>query len=269
MYINELCHTLNIMYIIILCFYHTYLLTTFAILNAYTMVYFIPLAGGSLAGDIELRYSLRSIEKYVVGIDSILIVGKLPEWCVNVDFVQCVDISNKFVFRDNNIRVKINLGLNIYSSIIGGNDDYYYVKPTDMNNLPNYYREIDLQTTIDRHRGGWKQYQNTRNYLLEKGKSLKMFDGHCPITYNRTAFQKVNEADWTKEYGYGIKSLYGNLNDLEGLLLHDTKIMEGLPPQIVTNTIDSSFIVSSSTRMNKHLLKYLEKEFPHKSKWER
>lgn len=92
--------------------------------NIYTMVYFIPLGRGSLAWDIELKYSLRSIDKYVSGIDSVLIVGKLPEWCVNVDFVQCVDISNKFVFRDNNIRAKINLALNMYDSVIGGNDDY-------------------------------------------------------------------------------------------------------------------------------------------------
>ena len=92
--------------------------------NIYTMVYFIPLGRGSLAWDIELKYSLRSIDKYVSGIDSVLIVGKLPEWWVNVDFVQCVDISNKFVFRDNNIRAKINLALNMYDSVIGGNDDY-------------------------------------------------------------------------------------------------------------------------------------------------
>ena len=229
------------------------------------MIYVVPI--GKV--DEVLRYSLRSIEKYCSGIDAICIIGNLPEWCINVEFHAINDVSNKHIFRDNNIRVKLDYAIEMYGTIIAGNDDYYYSKEVDLSKLPNYYREIDLQTTIDRHRGGWKQYQNTRDYLVENGKKVRMFDGHCPIIYEKSRFKAVNDANWETPYGYGIKSLYANMNDLEGYLLHDTKIMEGLPPQIVENTIKSSFISSSSTNINKHLLQYLKNEFPYKSKWEK
>lgn len=84
------------------------------------MIYVVPI--GKL--DEVLRYSLRSIEKYCIGIDAICIVGSLPEWCVNVEFHAINDVSNKHIFRDNNIRGKIGTALRLYTSVIGGNDDY-------------------------------------------------------------------------------------------------------------------------------------------------
>ena len=90
-----------------------------------SLPYVIPLGNGSLADNLELKFSLRSIEKYVSGISHIVIVGNCPEWLTNVEFQPMKDLSNKFVFRDNNIREKLNVGLSLYGSIVGGNDDYY------------------------------------------------------------------------------------------------------------------------------------------------
>jgi hypothetical protein len=214
-------------------------------------------------------FSLRSIERYGFGFDGVLLVGAVPSFVKGVESVVCDDNSSRFVLREGNIRGKLARGLAIADSIIAWNDDYYLVKPTDLGNIPYYFRENDMQETIDRKKGGWKTMQNTREYLLNKGFDVKMYDLHCPIIYKKAEFERVNEADWTKDYGYGIKSLYSNSNNVEGKWLPDSKIMEGLPERIVFNTIQSNFLVSSSTRINKHLLKFLEKEFPHKSKWEK
>jgi hypothetical protein len=228
----------------------------------------IPLGNGSLLDNIELRYSLRAIDKFASGYTDIVIVGKLPYF---VRGVMCIPLEDSFVGmkrREGNILSKINAGLRAFDRVVAWNDDYYLTKPTDLYNLPYYFRETDMQCTIDRKRGGWQQIQNTRDYLVSKSKPVAMYDGHCPIIYEKALFNAVNDANWDIDYGYGIKSLYSNVNDIEGVYLPDTKIMQGITTNALTDAINSSFLISSSTMPDKLLLNYLEKELPHKSKWE-
>jgi hypothetical protein len=55
----------------------------------------IPLGNGSLLDNIELRYSLRSIDKYCYGYSGeIVIVGKLPEF---VKGISAIGVYDSFV----------------------------------------------------------------------------------------------------------------------------------------------------------------------------
>jgi hypothetical protein len=51
-----------------------------------------------------------------------------------------------------------------------------------------------------------------------------MFDTHTPILYNKYKFQSLQSIDWSIPYGYGIKSLYANSNNIEGILMKDGKL---------------------------------------------
>ena len=51
-----------------------------------------------------------------------------------------------------------------------------------------------------------------------------MFDTHTPIIYNKYRFTDLKKIDWSKMYGYGIKSLYANSNNIEGTLMKDGKL---------------------------------------------
>ena len=152
-----------------------------------------PIGSGSLASNVELMFSLRSIERYGFGFDGVLLVGAVPSFAKGVESVVCDDDSSRFVLREGNIRGKLARGLAIADSIIAWNDDYYLVKPTDLGNIPYYFRENDMQETIDRKKGGWKTMQNTREYLLNKGFDVKMYDLHCPIIYKKAEFERVSQ----------------------------------------------------------------------------
>jgi hypothetical protein len=54
----------------------------------------IPLGNGSLLDNIELRYSLRAIDKFASGYTDIVIVGKLPYF---VRGVMCIPLEDSFV----------------------------------------------------------------------------------------------------------------------------------------------------------------------------
>ena len=83
----------------------------------------------------ELRYSLRSIEKYLQDVEEVIIVGdNLPDWINNVTQIILPDIKGK---KQLSIRRKILAALNYTDEILFMNDDVYFLKPS--NDFPYYY----------------------------------------------------------------------------------------------------------------------------------
>ncbi len=190
----------------------------------------IPLGTGSIwFDDQELKYSLRSIEKYLHGVGDVFIVGVVPKWITNVIHIPAKDevgVQN----RAKNIFTKVMLAVNderVTNDFLFMNDDHFLKHDFIAGEFPYHYRELDMVDTINRIKKleWWKSLvTNTRDYLIANGKPVKMFDTHCPIIYNKEKFSKLQQVDWNVPNGYGIKSLYANINEIEGSYYPDRKL---------------------------------------------
>jgi|688.fasta_scaffold88607_1 hypothetical protein len=190
----------------------------------------IPLGKGSFWGDNEeLRHCLRGVEMYLSGVRNVVIVGELPKWITNVIHITATD-DKGVAWRDRNIYRKIVLAVNderVSDDFLFMNDDHFLTKSFHAATFPYYYREYDMIETINKmfKNISWRTVvSNTRNFLLKNNYDVKMFDTHCPIVYNRWRFGALQKADWDIPHGYGIKSLYANMNHIEGIYQPDNKI---------------------------------------------
>lgn len=190
----------------------------------------IPLGKGSIWGDDEeLRYALRGFVRHLSGIRNVVIVGELPSWVTGVIHIPCKD-KQGHEWRDLNIFNKVMLACNddrVSDDFLFCNDDHFLNADFEAGAFPYHYRELDMIETIHKavKQTSWRTcIQNTRDYLEGNGLDVKMFDTHCPILYNKYRFMLLNRVDWAKPYGYGIKSLYANINRIEGQYHPDNKI---------------------------------------------
>lgn len=94
---------------------------------------------GSKYSDIELRWSLRSVEKFAQCDVQPVVVGSVPDWFKG-DALSCPD---KFERKEKNLNHKIMTA--IRGGLVQGEfqisaDDHFWLKPIDFEKLPVYYR---------------------------------------------------------------------------------------------------------------------------------
>lgn len=159
----------------------------------------------------ELKYSLRSIEKYITKPLEVLIVGEvIPDWITNITHLKLKDIPGR---KQLSIRRKILAALEYSDEVFFMNDDIYLLNSTNPANYPFYYSG-DLSTIGET--GG----RLLMDQLKAQNKPTKHFDTHVPIIYERAKFKELE--------GFGadciIKSMYCNYHEIEGIELPDFKI---------------------------------------------
>jgi len=113
------------------------------------LVYTIK-ANDSTWEDNELRYSLRSIEKYLSGVGQVFIIGDCPDFLTNVIHIPATDEENR-EWKDRNIYRKLLIACNdvrISENFLFVNDDHYLTQPFEAGKFPFYYREPDMIKTI-------------------------------------------------------------------------------------------------------------------------
>jgi len=201
----------------------------------------------------ELRYSLRSIDKYLPDPKEVLIIGdKLPEWINNVTWVYLADIVSQ---KQLTIKYKTFAALQYSKQILKMNDDVYLLKPYN----PVYYYHGDLKQVGE---GG---AATLRQELLKHGKPTRNFDGHYPISYDYRLFEQVfsNFKD-----DVVVKSAYCNWLGIEGEFIPDNKVLGKVKPQDIWRFIEhrSSFSTGASSLESCRAI--LQELFPEKSRYE-
>lgn len=233
----------------------------------------IPLGNGSMFNNMELYYCLRSIDKYLTGYDKIYIVGDAPGFDTGFLSHELVHIpvqDHGFNYQDN-IRRKIEVACalpQLSDSFFFANDDYVFLKPLDVNNLPYYYSgNLDLAYKRKRKVGSYKSaLESTRLVLEEKDYATYHFDIHVPIIYNKRLFPEVMQKyDWkTCRWGYVIKSLYCNSLMIQGVELPDMMIGYSLENkgQIEEMIKDRFVFAYNNEAANEVMFNYLKELFP-------
>jgi hypothetical protein len=223
----------------------------------------IPLGTGSRLKNFELRFCLRSIEKYLSGYRNVYIVGERPEWLQNVTHIPKPDIADRV--PDFNIMEKVSVACvdnEVSEDFIFFNDDHFLLKPFEAATFPYYY-DGDLDTYVKNR--GLDGYGRRANNSLKTLQTLdlprKYFDIHTPIVYNKEVFLKhVTAQDWTGD-GFIIKSLYANSLKIEGVSMKDNKINR--PPQ------EHDLMFSTFPHIKSSVTRFLMEQFPEMSKFER
>lgn len=201
----------------------------------------------------ELRFSLRSVEKWMPKLEVIIVGDTVPDWITGVTHINVPDISNR---KQLSIKRKIIAALHYAKhEIFFMNDDVYLLqKPV----LDYYWHGTLKQHTSEVGAG------ILNNELEILGKQTKDFDGHYPLVYRQSFIQVMrNFSDDTI-----IKSAYCNFLGIEGVEMPDCKFAKPEPDEIIRGAIRVRPAISTGARSLPSVLPYLEKLFPTPSIYE-
>lgn len=229
----------------------------------------IPLHDQSKVGYIDLIYTLRSIEKNLSNYRDVYLVGKKPNFIknvINIPFNQSKNDDDK----QKNILNKIIYCLNmdeISENILFINDEHFLLSNFDSINFPNY-QDGNLEKQVFKNPYTFT-INNTIRFLESKNSEIKNFDIHTPIIYNKKKFKEVFESIQLPRFGYGIKSIYGNLAQIKSEYMEDCKISHALSKEEAEEICKYRKIVScSDVAIKTGLGEHLKEMFPKKSKFE-
>ncbi len=238
----------------------------------------IPLGKGSRWENNELRYTLRSIEKYITGTSRLFIVGLCPDWLTG-DFVHIpFEDAPGGEFRDLNIFSKILAACSdqrLSSSFIYFSDDHYLLTRHNVSEYP-YFFKGSLSDTVARmsDRQPYRRVlENTVSLLSKKFCTVNDFQCHCPVVYDKNLFWGLKTAfgpELLIQHGFAIKSLYCNYYKIPGVPYTDLKIIEPLSFQQIAEALDNRAFFSIGNRsLSGGIKEFLQYLYPLKSKYEK
>lgn len=167
---------------------------------------------GSTWDDNELRYSLRSLSRFLPELRNVWVIGKDIPWLRNVHHVPFPDpyASNK----DANmiakvLRACIEPGLS--ETFVRFSDDQYLLQPTSCEDLGPFSRP-DILRTEDFPATAWgRRIVRTGRELASRGLPTLNYESHVPVLYSKQRFAQTMLAyDYGHGDGYAINSLYFN-----------------------------------------------------------
>lgn len=228
------------------------------------MTIVIPYIDDILSG-VELRFALRSIEKYLTGWTNVVIIGTPPEWYNGI---------YGDPFHDSRYRKQFNIyskllvacgSKQVTDNFIMWNDDHYLLKPLDVSEINNWYDGY-LKETINKNQGA--RYKETIANTLQIIPETLNYDIHTPCIYHKETF-KFLFSGRTDEIC--IKSYYFN-STLRGCSseMKDLKINQLLSKEAIKELIKDRLFLSTSTNgMKKPMIELLNELFPEPSRYER
>lgn len=227
------------------------------------------LGKGSPFNNEELKYSLRSLERFGSNVGRIIIVGEKPDFIDNTKVTHVP--FNESGVKEYRIASKILhacTSRTVTGDFLFCNDDFFFMKSFDCNQFP-FYHQGYLQSA-EGTSGYGDHLKLTRQYLESKSKTTMHFDVHCPIIYNAQKFISLTDT-WLhsrESIGMVVKSCYANMNQLNGITYKDVKLK-----QLITQkdyemaNLNECFSIYDQA-WKKGVEAYLMHEFQDKSKWE-
>lgn len=187
----------------------------------------VYILGGTPAWkDMELLYSLRSLERHMQYLRNVFLIGRKPTF-LN-DKIIHIPHEDIYTNKARNIMSKVYRACNdvrVSKDFVFLNDDYFFTNTFNPLIYPYFYK-CDLSHTVKINGNEYgKHISHTVEVLKLRGHALKNFDTHKPIVFNKAKLKDVVDSYiWDKPYGYTLKSLYCNSLGIEGQFKEDLKI---------------------------------------------
>lgn len=230
---------------------------------------------GSKWRNNELKYSLRSLAKYGKNIDKVAIVGFKPSFLNDqIIHIPCEDVGkNKHSKILNKVLTAIKNG-QLSDHFLISSDDHFYIKETDFDKLPVYYKNEEIQ-----ERDGNEYFQSikeTKQFLKDNNLTVFQTNPHCNTHFDVNIYNKYKDLfDKGMQLPHGVEMncLMGNLLIKDGWKpepFKDIKIKRFVGRKELIQQIENTecFSVYDSA-IPLGVDKYLKEIFPNKSKWER
>lgn len=188
------------------------------------------LGTGSCWNNNELRISLRSVQKNLVGFGRIFVVGENPGFLSQkVTFIPYPDeFSSKNA--DGNMTRKILRACQIpelSNDFLFMNDDFIINKEVYAPDIP-WLHKGDMK---DRPAKYWEtqlyrfRLRRTFEVLAQRGLPTLQYDYHAPMLMNKKLFpEAMAQFDYADDIGYTFRSLYGNYYNLPAVHLEGQKV---------------------------------------------
>lgn len=181
------------------------------------------LGTGSHWSNNEIRYSIRSVEKYLK-FRKIFVIGEKPEWLGGVIHIEAQDKEDNKIA---NARAKYLIAATdkrISRNFILTNDDFFFLQ--DIKEIP-YYSRGTINEMIKRHPTKKGYYYTTlietKNRLEAMGiEKVKDYEVHCPIIFNKEKLLTTMAMVGNKK-SYLLRTCYGNLNNEKAKKVMDFK----------------------------------------------
>ena len=235
------------------------------------------LGKGSRWHNNEIRYSLRSIQKNLIGYRNVFIVGENPGFTTNITHIPHPDELGPGNADGNIIRKVLRAckRQRLSDTFLFINDDHFIIKPTHVKDIPPLHKG-DMTTFSEGYfkQGLWrKRLKRTRDHLVAAGLTAFHFDAHTPILFNKHLFpDAVSRFDYATAPGLTMKSLYGNVvYPGQEVPLTTQKVVIFKPKTIaeINQTTEQSYILSiNDGGLNNSMRFWLQQTFPDPSKYE-
>lgn len=223
----------------------------------------------SLNNGEELRYSLRSLEKYVDDYGNVIICGDKPDFINDeVIYIETKDIGAPMT----NHWWKV---LNAFErtgacELALMYDDIFFVKHTNLTHYP-FYQKGKLK---DNQEGGEHYRQTLKNAeMVLKSNCFNTYNHelHVPCIYNIDKFREMSFMFYAMKddcQSAAVRSIYGNSFFENQPYRGDIKIKDKNTK--VKDVIGVADCFSCSDEVfNGNVLEFLKKEFPDKSRFEK
>lgn len=212
--------------------------------------------------DNELRYALRSIEKYLTGHGNIYIIGKKRTWLNNVTFIECKDEGAKADRIFNKI-LKAAKDERVSDPFLYMNDDHYLLKPLDIKEI-KYWKYGTMRDVANKAQGNYlKRVLRCDRFFRLKGWQTTNFDIHVPILFEKEKFKSLEQDD------YIIKSHYCNKFGIEGEDMEDILFHSPKKKQEIYDRIEGRLFMSvNDSGLNETMKGFLNELYPQQSNYE-
>ncbi len=167
----------------------------------------------------ELRFALRSLCAQYPGTELMIVGPKIPDWMFHVEHIEYPDTIH-YEWKSKNIFDKTCEAFNFTDRMLFMNDDHILLSPVDY----SHHKGKLLDNILSRNPIG--TYTRTLQNTYDVFGDVMDFDTHCPIWYDKEAFLRLKELDWSKEHGYGIKTSYCALNGIAGQFYEDLQFYD-------------------------------------------
>ncbi len=227
------------------------------------------LGDGSKHDNLELRLSLRSIEKNL-NPSEVIVCGHDPGFLSDkVEYIPNFPAKKE---NDAAWGIKENLLAlcehpDTPDTFLLMNDDYFILQPIKGF---QYYHKGELRDAMERLGSGifYGHLLATVTVLEKRKLPTKHFDGHWPIVYDkRLLAETIVMQDWDVPLGPAMRSMYCNTWGIEGELSDDVKANAPLKDWAAF-CAGKSVISVSDASFDRNCRSHVLSLFPDKSKYE-
>lgn len=227
------------------------------------------LGTGSKWDNNEIRYSLRSAEKYFKH-SKVFIVGERPAWLQNIEHIEAIDpYDNKLKNSIHKLHAAVQEE-RLPQRFVLMNDDFYFAKETKT--LPVYHKG-SLSGTLGRHptsSGYYYEAMWVTKMLLEKAgiENANDYSLHFPMVFDKARVHWLCSSMRYKREGFLFRTFYANYFKLKGTERSDVKLKGQNTAAVLNKLAFDMFSTDDDIIASPVFQKWIAKKYPKPSRYE-